>query len=617
MKTLLTILASVVLCTGTSTIKQESQVNYGLMNADRNENFIPVYPGETFKVQSEHKLAKELYLSPAGDDSGPGSKARPFRSLSRARDEVRKLNADMNGDIIVYLRGGEYPMTDAVEFGPRDGGSNGHKIIYKAFNDETPIMTGGIPVTGWVLHDPAKNIYRANIPGVEFRQLYVDGNPCFRARIPNRESHVTFGPWWEATVKKLPEVFIAKNYWEACNGVDKINEVEVVLISHWYQQRIRIGGYSVTDSGIVIKPVNPEGKMSKHLGFYKNSYFYFENALEFLDAKGEWYFDKSKGIVYLCMAKGDDPNKNRVMIPNAETLVAIRGTANDPVEDLEFIGITFECTNWTSPSHHGLNITQAAQPVGVGDPSWDNRDWPMGIIRAEHARRIAFRNNVIRNAGAQGIEFFVNVDDSDIEGNKIYQIAANGIVIDAKKSMNPSPDKQSTGLVIWNNHITKAGQDYTNGMGLFTNNVRGMVVGHNLINHMPYSGMQIGNQPGGMNSIGCIENKIINNHIHHCVELHDDGGGIYTLGGIQTGSVISGNYLHDIAPGKYAGTYPIDLIYLDNFTSTVLVKDNVVNGGKAAERNGSKGNTLINNTQGDPVIEKNAGIKSGIKARGE
>ena len=85
---------------------------------------------------------------------------------------------------------------------------------------------------------------------------------------------------------------------------------------------------------------------------------------------------------------------------------------------------------------------------------------------------------------------------------------------------------QSSG--IWNNHIRKCGQDYTNGGGLLAHNVRGLIVEHNHIHDMPYSGMQIGNQPGGMKNVGCGDNRIRYNHVHHCCQLHDDGGGIYT-----------------------------------------------------------------------------------------
>lgn len=131
---------------------------------------------------------------------------------------------------------------------------------------------------------------------------------------------------------------------------------------------------------------------------------------------------------------------------------------------------------------------------------------------------------------------------------------------------------------------------------------------------MPYSGMQIGDQPGKEQDIGCGENQVRYNHVHHCTRIHGDGGGIYTLGGLQKGSVIASNFIHDINQPR--GHYKVDCLYLDNFSSGIRVRDNVVRGGKAAERNGSRGNTLVNNVQSNPEIEKTAGIKPGYTPRG-
>lgn len=558
-----------------------------------------------------------IHVAPNGDDANPGTAAAPLRTLAGARDAVRKVNRTASGDVVVNLHGGEYPIREAVTFDARDSGCNGHKVIYQAVKDEKPILTGGMAVTGWKLHDKDRNIFRAAVPNGGFRQVTIDDARAVRAREPNRDSNDTFGPYLKFAGANVAnkECRLTKPQWDICRVVKNVAEVEMVLISHWYQQRLRIGNPKPTDGGAVFTPVNPSNKLTKPDGFYRGSCFFFENALAFVDRPGEWYHDPREGFLYLCVAEGVDPNTLRVTIPRVATLVALRGTVEDPVKDIEFQRITFECSNWPSPSDHGLNVTQFVQPVGVS-AAWEGLDWPPGMIRAKHARRIAFRHNTIRNAGAHGIQFFADVDDADIEGNEIHDIAGNGIEIDSHASRNPPPELQSSGVAIWNNHIRKCGQDYTNGGGLLAHNVRGLIVEHNHIHDMPYSGMQIGNQPGkGFQDLGCVGNRIRFNHIHHCVQLHDDGGGIYTLGGIQEGSVISENYVHDIKASKWAGRYPIDLIYLDNRTSKILVKDNVVNGGRAAERNGSKGNSLQNNTQGSSEIEKNAGIKPGYHAR--
>ncbi|MFO7791215.1 MAG: hypothetical protein R6V32_11670, partial [Bacteroidales bacterium] len=50
-----------------------------------------------------------LYVDPVnGLDSNPGSKEKPFMTIERARDEIRLNRTSMSGNIIVFLRGGEY-----------------------------------------------------------------------------------------------------------------------------------------------------------------------------------------------------------------------------------------------------------------------------------------------------------------------------------------------------------------------------------------------------------------------------------------------------------------------------------------------------------------------------
>ena len=61
-----------------------------------------------------------FYVAPDGDDGNAGSITSPFRSLQHARDVVRTAKATMTGDIYVYLRGGSYPVSSTIEFGPDD-----------------------------------------------------------------------------------------------------------------------------------------------------------------------------------------------------------------------------------------------------------------------------------------------------------------------------------------------------------------------------------------------------------------------------------------------------------------------------------------------------------------
>jgi hypothetical protein len=553
-------------------------------------------------------FALELYVAPHGSDGNPGTKDKPFQTLVAARDSIRKINSSMTEDIVVYIRGGSYSVTKAIEFESQDSGFNGHKVIYRAFNNEIPVFSGGIELTNWSLYNKDKSIYQSKVPKGIYRQLYIDGKRAIRARTPNKTSETTFGPYFRLSATSKRELLVAENYWLSVADLKNLNQVELVVGSHWYHQRFQIGNARSTKDGIVVTPLNPKGKMTKPIEFYNNSTFYFENDISFLDSGREWYHNVKEQRIYLAVESGADVNRAQIIIPRTETLLSVNGAAERRVENLEFQGLVFEHTNWNGPSKMGLNVDQFAQPI-----EGKLRGLLPAAFSVRHTKQFAVRNSIFRNIGANAI-YMHNADHTDIEGNKFYQISANAIVIDNEKR-NPKPDEQSQSVAVWNNYIKKVGQDYTNGGGVFANNVSGLIVEHNLLYDMPYSGVQICNQPRGLNSIGCEANRICYNHVHHVVQLHDDGGGIYTLGGIQKGTVIAENFLHDIKSGEWAGSYPVSMIYLDNHTSQITVRDNVIRGGKAEERNGSKNNYLFGNVQSDKNIESNAGIKNGYNPR--
>ena len=69
----------------------------------------------------------EYWLSPAGDDAGPGTKARPFATLERARDALRESRG-VDVPAVVHLLPGVYPRAKSFELTAKDGGA----VTYRA-----------------------------------------------------------------------------------------------------------------------------------------------------------------------------------------------------------------------------------------------------------------------------------------------------------------------------------------------------------------------------------------------------------------------------------------------------------------------------------------------------
>lgn len=139
-----------------------------------------------------------LYVSPSGNDGWSGKLAAvnaarsdgPLASLGAARDAIRKLKAvgTLTVPVEVRVRGGVYRPDQALALEPRDSGTAGCCISYVAYPNETPVLSGGVPIT--VFRPWRGQIVCADLPAslpadAYFRSLFVDGRRMIRARAPN------------------------------------------------------------------------------------------------------------------------------------------------------------------------------------------------------------------------------------------------------------------------------------------------------------------------------------------------------------------------------------------------------------------------------------------------
>ena len=135
-------------------------------------------------------LATDFHVAPNGNDANPGTQAKPFATLERARDAIRELKqaGPLKEPVTVRLGGGTYPLAQEVRFGPEDSGTAACPITYTAAGPEPVVLDGGRRITGWKKHDD--KLWVADVPDVasgawRFRQLYVNGQQRVRARTPN------------------------------------------------------------------------------------------------------------------------------------------------------------------------------------------------------------------------------------------------------------------------------------------------------------------------------------------------------------------------------------------------------------------------------------------------
>ena len=510
--------------------------------------------------------AKVLFVAVDGNDAHPGTEARPFRTITRAQDVARAWIEEMTDDITVYLREGVYVLTEPLRFDHRDSGMGGHRVIYRSYPGERAVLSGGQRLDGWVPDGPG--VYRAFAGGRRFRQLYVDGVRGIRARHPNEPEFARLVRWDEATRRiVVPDDTVGP--WAQHQAV------EMVILKQWTQDNLRVESADGPEEDRFIVPREPD-RSKAFLGHlflrFESQSFYFENALELLDKPGEWFLQDGTDEVLYRPREGEDLAHRAVIVPVLERLVEIAGTPADPVHDMDFRGLTFEYSGWTQPSREGFVIVQAdaifsqTTPMGGRVPA---------AVHVEHAERLTLEGNLFRRLGGTALTLDRGVNDTKVIGNRVEDVSGSGIVLDGFLHPRPiDPRLPSRNTVISNNVVQRIGLDYRSSVGIFVGYASDTIIEHNEIHDTPYTGISVG---WGWTDARTLlaRNRIRWNHIYSVMTSMADGGGIYTLS-YQPGTVIQGNYIHDIVRSPWAGHAPISALYLDEGSSGIAVLENVL-----------------------------------------
>jgi L-rhamnose mutarotase len=537
----------------------------------------------------------EFYVSPVGNDNNLGTFEQPFQTIDRAKEAVSTIKKTNNTDIYVFLRGGRYYVSETLHFGPGDSGMGQGRVIYSAYKDEQPVISGGVRLTGW---EPYENgIWKAPSNGLNFRQLYVNNQRSTRARQPNKGDYNRLILWGMAE----KEVFVHAGEIQKWQNFDK---VEMVVQMAWAEAIMRLNAvkYTGEEKHSWIRPSyarisfqQPERDLVFARDYppkHADQAYHFENAYEFIDQPGEWYLDQEAGWVYYLPLSGEDPSRSEIIAPTVETLLSIKGDLTNPAVNITFYGIGFEHSTWTRPSEQGHLVLQAGQFTIA--PTMANTQFvgrPPAAVLVEAAKDIRFENNVFRLLGATGLDLHWGTSQCSITGNAFADIAGNGISVgifshpDMEMHIPYQPTDERIlcrNDVISSNYIYRVGQDYPGSCGIAAGYPQNITIEHNEVAYLPYTGISLG--WGWTHELNPMkENKVRYNHVHHVVQDLCDGGAVYTLS-FQPGTQITGNYIHDINKSSWAGKIPIKGIYLDEGSGgsadqPLLIKGNLVNTG--------------------------------------
>ena len=548
------------------------------------------------------------YVSPQGNDCNPGSLSQPFRTLSKARDVVRTVNSAMTGDIVVYLRGGTYPLTSTLSFGAADSGTKGFYVKYLNYAGETPLLTGGQAITGWTLSDSTKNMWQATGVTSRFRQLYVNGTKAIRARTPNLGTGgaPNFNRITGAD-QTVPNVQVASS--QVANW-DNLTKVEMHLMINWGDATLRLASYSTTGSTATLKFQSAEADILAQrpfpiLGSVKQAY-YFENAFEFLDTPGEWYLNETTNTLSYEPRAGEDMATATVVAPMVETLVSVMGGSADtaPAHHIWFQGLAFAHSTYLRPSSFGFLDGQAGQyNVSATAQNQQYVGRPAAGVLVANANNIWFERNIFTQMAATGLDFNYGTHDDTIVGNVFTDIGGAGVSVgkfvqdettEFHLPYNPSNTSEiCTNDTIKDNYIANVTTEIQGACGIACGYPKSVDIEHNEVSEVNYTGISVGfGWTAAANAMS--GNRINYNNIHNVVKTMADGGGIYTLSNQGSGSEMEYNYLHDFQKSQWAD-YGDHGLYLDEQTSGYTVSHNVLVNCPAISTNHPGTNTMSDN----------------------
>lgn len=275
--------------------------------------------------------AHQIFVSPTGSDHQSGTYNAPVKTLEKAQ----KLAKSKVGKepVTITVQDGVYYLDKPLVLTGEDSGSRTAPVIYRAAHEGKAILSGGILLP---LHwEPYQNgIFRAKTaPGLQFDQLFVDGNRQIMARYPNYDPARKDVPYRGANADAISPERIAK--WADPTG----GYIHAMHPSLW-------GGFEYLITGKAA-----DGTLHHEGGWQNNrpagmhpQFRMVENIFEELDAPGEWFHDHKTDTLYFYPPTGVNLTRASVEGVRLSSLVEFQGSQEKPVRFVTFDGFTMRHT---------------------------------------------------------------------------------------------------------------------------------------------------------------------------------------------------------------------------------------------------------------------------------
>lgn len=494
----------------------------------------------------------EVFVSPAGANSNPGTVDRPVATLRKALEISRKSSGELTHKIVVQP--GRY-FDASVSLTREDSNT----IIESV---GTPAMlVGGVPLTGW--EKDGDRFWSAPLPSGrtwDIRLLQVNGRFCPRARFPEQGTltHLSVFdvPWMSTTGggwkrKPTQEELTTLRYKESDIPADMdVKGAEITVFHMWDES---VSGIESVDTNSRTIRMNPP--LGHPPGAFDVKTYCLWNLKEGMTQPGQWYFDRARNRVVYWPLAGENMAQLEAIVPTQRVIMELGGATNVTVRNIDF-SIT------TVPLITG----------GFAAGAFD------GAIQFKDANSVRLNRVRVSNVAGHGFKTVGSAQRIEIVDCEFSNCGAGGVYIDGGSNTVRQCLIHDVGLMFPSAMGINGGGDHS-------------TLSHNEIYATPYSAVGYGPR----NSI------IESNLIHHCMKVLHDGAAIYVFA--ATNTVFRGNLVRDIID---TGGYGASSYYLDEQSRDCVVEGNVsINVARPSHNHMATNNVIRNNvfiTDGDMKI---------------
>ncbi|MDR0929521.1 MAG: right-handed parallel beta-helix repeat-containing protein [Oscillospiraceae bacterium] len=478
-----------------------------------------------------------IYVSPMGDDWNAGTLSAPLKTLYEA---VRRLSLLPEGEeqATIWLRGGEYVLDEPLWLDENTRGN----IALRAYPGETPVLTGARQVNFAPAEYMGQTVWRAQVPVDSVRALYGESGPRAVVRWPLQG-------YCRATASVNPEAEKAEGqqmfFANPADWPSDLNGATLRLL-HWWKDEYSSVVSANWQTGLITL------RRPTAMAVAAGDRYFFENVPGVPLLPGEWVFEAATSSVYYAPLAGETIENTPLYISHNNDLLGIAD-----ITGVTLSGITFTRTGFDIPRDDlAADFPQAAYDAGVA----------IYVVRAQN---IAFENCTFTDMGEGCIYFGMGTHEASVIGCTFRNIGAHAVF--AQGENMPYGPETSGQMHITDNRIENYGVNFYNAAAILLIHVPDVEIAHNEISGGYYTAISAGWVWGDSYSVtGNIQ--IINNLIYDIGRQRlSDMGAIYLLG-MQPGTVVAGNVIHDVYAEGYGGRG----IYLDEGAAAIRVERNLV-----------------------------------------